>query len=180
MTPQPTNEVLRHDGSRFRGRRRGGRAALLVGAAAVALSMSAVGASAAAAAPVRSAPHAAPIVVKVGHRTGVGRILVTEHTGATLYIDTNDGPNMPTCTGECASVWPPFVLPKGDTKAVGGPGVSGLGTVKTSGGLQVTYHKKPLYKFTGDSGHSVNGNDDGPFEVVKLPRSTPPGGWGSW
>jgi hypothetical protein len=26
----------------------------------------------------------------------------------------------------------------------------------------------------------VNGNDDGPFEVVKLPRSTPPGGWGSW
>ena len=25
MTPQPTNEVLRHDGSRFRGRRRGGR-----------------------------------------------------------------------------------------------------------------------------------------------------------
>jgi predicted lipoprotein with Yx(FWY)xxD motif len=116
--------------------------------------------------------------VKLGHRTGVGKLLVTEHTGATLYIDTQDGPNMPTCTGACASVWPPFLLPKGDKTAEGGPGVTGLGTVKTSGGLQVTFKKKPLYKFTGDSGHSVNGNGVGPFLIVQPSGSSAPSGGG--
>jgi len=42
--------------------------------------------------------------------------------------------------------------------------VKGLGTVKLANGhLQVTFNKEPLYTFSGDSGHSVNGNGVGPF-----------------
>jgi hypothetical protein len=61
------------------------------------------------------------------------------------------------------------VLPAGDTTPRGGPGVTGLGTVTLGDGdLQLTYNSEPLYTFTGDSGHSVNGNGVGPFLVVKA------------
>jgi predicted lipoprotein with Yx(FWY)xxD motif len=177
MTRFATNDVPKHPRARPRGQ--GRRAWLLGGAAALAVSLSAVslsaaGMSAASAAPGRTrmagtTPRAAaPIVVKAATRKGFGKILVTGTGGATLYRDTNDGPNDPTCTGSCATVWPPLLAPAGDTKPKGGPGVTGLGTVKLSDGdLQVTYHKKPLYTFSGDSGHSVNGNGIGPFLVVK-------------
>ena len=56
-----------------------------------------------------------PVVVVAKARPTVGTILVTVSGGATLYRDTNDGPNDPTCTGGCASIWPPLLLPAGDT-----------------------------------------------------------------
>jgi len=151
------------------------RTAFLLGVAALGVSLAAVGAPAATAAPARAqsvhsvAPRSTPIVVRVASRPGFGKILVTAPAGASLYRDTNDPPNKPTCTGSCATVWPPLVLPKGDTKPRGGFGVKGLGTVKLANGhLQVTFNKEPLYTFSGDSGHSVNGNGVGPFLVVKV------------
>jgi predicted lipoprotein with Yx(FWY)xxD motif len=145
----------------------------MIGAAAVAVGFSTLGTTAASAAPARSmTAHAAgpraksPVVVKAAKRKTFGTILVTAKGGA-LYRDTNDGPNKPTCTGSCASVWPPLVLPAGDTTPMGGKGVTGLGTVKLkSGQLQVTFNKEPLYTFVDDTGKSVNGNGDGPFLVV--------------
>jgi predicted lipoprotein with Yx(FWY)xxD motif len=141
---------------------------LLVGAAALAVSLSA-GVSSAAASPARMTARSAvsnPPIVDIAKRPVVGKILVTLH-GVTLYRDTDDGPNDPTCTGSCAGIWPPLVLPAGAKMAKGGPGVTGLGTVKIANGdLQVTFNKEPLYTFVDDSGHSVNGNGDGPFEVV--------------
>lgn len=110
-----------------------------------------------------------PVVVVAKARPTVGTILVTVSGGATLYRDTNDGPNDPTCTGGCASIWPPLLLPAGDTMPRGGAGVKGLGKVKlANGSFQVTYMKEPLYTFVDDSGHSVSGNGDGPFEVVPV------------
>ena len=149
------------------------RALLVMGVAALGVSipMLAAPSASAAAAPARvhvmSTPHAkVPVVVKAETRKGFGLILVTA-SGTTLYRDSNDGPDMPTCTGSCASIWPPLVLPAGDTKPRGGKGVTGLGTVKLANNdLQVTFNKEPLYTFTGDSGKSVNGNGVGPFLVV--------------
>jgi predicted lipoprotein with Yx(FWY)xxD motif len=151
--------------------RRPGRLAVAVLAAAGVVA--ALGAPAAVAAPARhatahvaTATAKAPVVVKAATRKSFGKILVTAKGGA-LYRDTNDGPNDPTCTGSCASIWPPLVLPAGDTTPKGGKGVTGLGTVKLANGdLQVTFNKEPLYTFVGDSGKSVNGNGDGPFVVV--------------
>jgi predicted lipoprotein with Yx(FWY)xxD motif len=151
-------------GSRGRRAQRTRRLAAAVGAAAL---MSLLFTATASADPQKKPP----VVVTAARRPAVGRILVTAApTRATLYRDTNDPPNTPTCTGGCASVWPPLVLPAGDTTPRGAKGVTGLGTVKIAGGLlQVTYNGEPLYTFVSDSGHSVNGNGAGPFAVVPAP-----------
>jgi predicted lipoprotein with Yx(FWY)xxD motif len=72
--------------------------------------------------------------------------------GKTLYTFSPDSaPNKSTCTGDCATNWPPFVLEPGET-AVAGAGVSG--TIATfardDGSTQVSYNGKPLYYFAGD------------------------------
>jgi predicted lipoprotein with Yx(FWY)xxD motif len=72
--------------------------------------------------------------------------------GKTLYTFTPDtAPNKSTCTGDCATNWPPFTLATGET-AVAGTGVSG--TIATfardDGTTQVSYNGKPLYYFGGD------------------------------
>lgn len=82
-----------------------------------------------------------------------GVILVTK-TGATLYRYTPDGTGPPTCTGTCATAWPPLTVPAGTTTVAPGSGVTAadLGTVAGSNGqLQVTYDKMPLYTYAGDS-----------------------------
>jgi predicted lipoprotein with Yx(FWY)xxD motif len=106
------------------------------------------------------------LVVKKASRGSLGTILVTSR-GAALYRFSSDKPNKPTCTGSCAVAWPPLLVPAGATSPVGGPGISGLGTVKLPNGkLQVTYHKMPLYTFATDSGTSVLGQGVSGFFVV--------------
>ena len=110
------------------------------------------------------------VVVKTAKRGNLGTILVSAK-GATLYHYTPDGPNKPTCTGGCASAWPPLLLPAGTTVAHGAKGVTGLGTVKlASGRLQVTDHKVPLYRFSGDKGSSTHGQGIGGIWFVVHPK----------
>ena len=80
----------------------------------------------------------------------VGDFLVAPN-GKTLYTFTVDEPGVSNCTGECVSVWPPFVVTPGITP-VGGAGVEGaFGTIsRDDGSLQVTYNNLPLYTFSGD------------------------------
>lgn len=114
------------------------------------------------------APATTRLDVKAAPRPVVGTILVTGK-GMALYRDSNDKPNGPTCTtaNGCAAVWPPLLLPAGHSAPKGGPGVTGLGTVKLAdGSRQITFHKEPLYTFVDDSGTRVTGNGDGPFSVV--------------
>ncbi len=95
--------------------------------------------------------------VKLVVHQGLGRILV-DAAGKTVYVFTGDSANHATCTGGCASIWPPVTLPKG-AKPRGGPGVTHLGTIKSGNKLQVTWYKHPLYTYTLDSGPGmVNGN----------------------
>jgi predicted lipoprotein with Yx(FWY)xxD motif len=96
------------------------------------------------------------VVVSTAKSAKFGTILVS---GTTLYTLK---PSKTACTATCLKVWPALVLPKGQTKATAGSGVSAskLGTVTRSGGIrQVTYDGKALYWFSGDSGSGqVNGN----------------------
>jgi predicted lipoprotein with Yx(FWY)xxD motif len=90
-------------------------------------------------------------VVKEATVGSLGKVLVTS-TGLTLYHFTQDTKNTATCTGSCATIWPPLFLPKGVKTAVGGPGVKDLGTTKWSNGmLQVTFHGEPLYRYSLDT-----------------------------
>ena len=96
------------------------------------------------------------VVVSTAKSAKFGTILVS---GSTLYTLK---PSKNACTAACLKIWPALVLPKGQTKATAGSGVSAskLGTVTRSGGVrQVTYNGKALYFFSGDSGSGqVNGN----------------------
>jgi predicted lipoprotein with Yx(FWY)xxD motif len=83
----------------------------------------------------------------------LGTILV-DSSGRTLYRYTPDGTGKTTCTGACATAWPPLTVPSGTTHVVGSGGVtaSELGTITRPGGtLQVTFEGIPLYRFAGDT-----------------------------
>lgn len=90
------------------------------------------------------------MVVKAASRGSLGVILVSAN-GFTLYRYTPDKNGHPTCTGACAAVWPPVLLPRGSRTPRGGHGVGGLKAVKVADGRwQVTYHGMPLYRYAGD------------------------------
>jgi predicted lipoprotein with Yx(FWY)xxD motif len=92
------------------------------------------------------------------HSTSKGKVLATSK-GRTLYLDTADPKNKSTCTGSCASIWPPL---KTKGKPVAGPGVKKTLLGQTSTHV-VTYHGHPLYTFNSDTaagqanGEGVNG-----------------------
>ena len=87
-------------------------------------------------------------VVMAAHNAQMGQLLVDIH-GMTLYTLTNGGHPV-ACTGQCATFWPPLLLPANVTAAKGAQGVSGLGVVSMNGGKQVTEHGDPLYRYSGD------------------------------
>ncbi|MEV6982596.1 hypothetical protein AB0M95_15230 [Sphaerisporangium sp. NPDC051017] len=78
-----------------------------------------------------------------------GKVLVGEH-GRALYVFEKDTGGTPSCTGACATAWPPMVTRE---KPRAGDGVkeSLLGTTTLpQGDKQVTYDKHPLYYYSGD------------------------------
>ncbi len=77
-----------------------------------------------------------------------GAVLV-DAKGMTLYTLTHGGAPV-ACTGQCATFWPPLLLPSGAMTALGASGVTGLGTASAAGGLQVTENGAPLYRFSID------------------------------
>ena len=70
-----------------------------------------------------------------------GKVLV-DQKGLALYFDTANKPMHFACTGDCLAAWPPLVVAKGQTAALAGKGVTGLGTVRGPSGLQVTWQGK--------------------------------------
>lgn len=104
-------------------------------------------------------------VVNAAFRPGFSKILVTINGGHSLYEHPGG-----TCSASCQSIWPPLLMPAGKTTPTG---ASCLATVKLGKNLQVTYHGQRLYTFTGDSGHSVNGNGVGGFVVAKVTAACP-------
>lgn len=86
-----------------------------------------------------------------------GTVLVSS-SGRTLYMLSSDSSSASTCTGGCASVWPPLTT-TGSPTAGSGVNASLLGTVtRSDGSKQVTYNGHPLYRYSGDTGSGqVNG-----------------------
>jgi predicted lipoprotein with Yx(FWY)xxD motif len=91
----------------------------------------------------------APVTVTAA-QTDAGDALSGEG-GMTLYLLTTDTDTTSTCTGTCATNWPPLL---GDgSQVTAGDGVSGtFGTItRDDGQQQVTHDGHPLYYFSGDS-----------------------------
>lgn len=100
------------------------------------------------------------VVVEERTHAPFGKILYTTHRHALYYEKSGS------CTGECLSIWPPLLMPKGKTMP---KGASCLATAKYGRGrLQVTYRHHRLYTFADDSGSSVTGNGVAGFAVAKV------------
>jgi predicted lipoprotein with Yx(FWY)xxD motif len=99
----------------------------------------------------------------------LGKTILVNSTGFTLYTFANDTAGTSACTGTCATVWPP--LPPGNGTPTGGTGVTGtLATITRSDGTkQVTYNGKPLYTFQSD-GSAGKATGDG---VNSFSAATP-------
>jgi predicted lipoprotein with Yx(FWY)xxD motif len=85
------------------------------------------------------------------HRGPLGTFL-TDGSGRTLYLFEADHGSRPTCTGPCATAWPPFTA-QGPVRAGGQVRAGMVATAhEADGAQQVTYAGHPLYFFAGDQG----------------------------
>ncbi len=113
---------------------------------------------------VRYSAEGGRVTVERAELGPLGTVLVT-NKGFALYMFPPDAARHVTCTGGCASAWPPLTLHAGETAAAGaGVRADLLGTMPgPGGGRVVTYHGWPLYTYLGDAspGHAAGqGKDD--------------------
>lgn len=117
------------------------------------------------------AAHATATHVDSATVEDLGRVLVTP-SGYVLYLYTPDRQGPSVCVAQCATVWPPFVLPKGVTVPSAGPGIKAvlLGTVRRpDGALQVTYDRWPLYLYQKDTpGHDIGQDNEGLWYAISV------------
>ena len=99
--------------------------------------------------PTATKPVGSSATVSVAN-TGLGKILV-DSQGKTLYLFEKDTGTKSTCSGGCATIWPPL---RASGKPTAGTGVKAslLGTTQRSdGNTQVTYDGQPLYLYEADA-----------------------------
>jgi predicted lipoprotein with Yx(FWY)xxD motif len=100
---------------------------------------------------------------------GESEKILVDSQGRVLYVDENDKPGKPACTGACLQIWPP-VKATGATITVG-PGLTAAKytTVTASDGTkQVAVNGSPLYLFAGKPAGDASGQDVGGFYVVQA------------
>lgn len=150
---------------------------VLLGAACGSSSSS--GGTAAASPSPSPSPSPTPTVLAQSETvSGSSMVILTDTKGMTLYLWKKDaGTGKVDCVGQCAVNWPPFVLPAGATKPIGGPGVTGTLATETNPegkGDQVTYNGWPLYYFIKDKapGDTTGQGVSGVWFVVTPSQST--------
>ncbi|MGZ5278747.1 MAG: COG4315 family predicted lipoprotein [Pseudobdellovibrionaceae bacterium] len=84
--------------------------------------------------------------------------LLTDNTGKTLYVfDLDPGKPVPACNGDCAEVWPPYLITDEEAKALAAP----LGSItRKNGKLQLTFKGSPIYTYIFDR-HQADDLGDG-------------------
>ncbi len=115
---------------------------------------------------------AAGVTVGSASSPSFGTVL-TGPNGMTLYTHAGDTATSSSCTGSCATTWPPLET-KGQPTA--GSGVTGeLGTItRPDGTTQVTYRGLPLYYWQGDTkaGDTTGDGVEG-FSIATVSASEP-------
>lgn len=117
-----------------------------------------------------SASAATKRVAKERTIASLGKTVLTNNAGHTLYSLSVEKHGRFICTGRsCLSLWHPLVVPAG-TKPTG---PAPLGTVKRPDGrTQVTYKGRPLYAFAKDS-KPGEANGEGFKDVGTWHAATP-------
>src|SRR3954467_5810720 len=116
------------------------RKSLLAGVVVIAVALIAVAALSSA-----SGSTGATKTVKTGH--ALGKTVLVNRAGMTLYSLSAETHGRFICTGSCVSLWHPLSVARGQKPT----GAHSLGTIRRPNGqTQVTYRGKPLYTFSGD------------------------------
>jgi predicted lipoprotein with Yx(FWY)xxD motif len=90
------------------------------------------------------------VAVTAKHASKLGTILAAGSKKLTVYMFEGDKGGSSSCSGACASVWPP-VTTSGAPTVAGVANSADLSTIKRSDGTtQVTYKGHPLYFFARD------------------------------
>ena len=110
--------------------------------------------------------------VLIVQKSALGYVLALASGGQVVYTYAKDSKGgTPTCTGNCASIWPPVTgIP---VASAGSTGLGTLGTVADANGAkQITYNGMPLYTFKGAKALATKGNGvGGVWHVIKLSKS---------
>jgi predicted lipoprotein with Yx(FWY)xxD motif len=116
---------------------------------------------------VAGAQHStSSVAVKTRKIKGLGTVLVNP-AGRTLYVFMKDAHRHVTCTGSCASFWPPLKWNSAAKPKAAAPVKNALlaWDKNPAGGKVVTYNHWPLYTYSGDSAagqsHGWNQNLNG-------------------
>jgi len=102
--------------------------------------------------------------------SGTLGMFLTGPNGLTLYTKSGDTATSSTCTGQCATSWPPLTVTAGQ-QVTGGTGVTGTFATLTraDGSTQVTYNGLPLYYWVQDTKPGdVTGQGVGGFSVAAV------------
>ncbi len=152
------------------------RSVSAVGLVGVALLVAACGSSATTSSSSASAPAATSSTsasataspasaksVSIGTAKGASGTYLTGAAGRAVYLWEADTKGMSSCSGACATAWPPLTT---TGTPIPGHGVTAgdLGTISRSNGAkQVTYKGHPLYYFAGDTaaGSTTGQGSDG-------------------
>jgi predicted lipoprotein with Yx(FWY)xxD motif len=95
-----------------------------------------------------SAPASTRAALITTKHSKLGTVMAYGPRKLTVYLFEGDKAGSSSCTGACASAWPPVI---GTPSAGAGAMAAGLGTITRAGGTkQVTYHGHPLYLFVKD------------------------------
>jgi len=109
------------------------------------------------ASPTPSTPAVVAVVVKTV--AGQQEPVLVNVSAQTLYYLTADTSTTVACSGQCATFWPPLLLPAGDpTSGLTLPGK--LSVLADANGRQVLYNGHPLYAFVKDKA-SGDANGEG-------------------
>jgi predicted lipoprotein with Yx(FWY)xxD motif len=110
---------------------------------------------------------ATTLTIGTATAASVGAFL-TGPNGLTLYTKSGDTATSSTCTGGCATSWPPLTHTAGQ-QVVGGSGVTRTFATltRTDGSMQVTYNGLPLYYWMQDTkAGDMTGQGVGGFSVA--------------
>jgi predicted lipoprotein with Yx(FWY)xxD motif len=138
-------------------------AGIALAASACSSSMSSNGSTQAPVASSATAQPSSPAAASSGMATtidlqsvsGIDGKFLADGQGRALYLFEADKGSTSTCTGACASTWPP-VTASAMPMAGGGISQSLLGTTKRADGTeQLTYNGHPLYYFSADTGSGM-------------------------
>ena len=93
-----------------------------------------------------------------------GSVFMMNQSHMTLYTYGRDDAFTSTCTGTCAEIWPPALLPAGSVL-----GENYTLFARPDGDMQIAYKGRPLYLYSGDARiGDVNGDGiDGVWNISR-------------